>query len=482
MAWKAGASQEPNAGWHDMFFLRDNDDQFRLSPHALLELDFNSFFGSGVNSKSTAAGGSGLNPRFFVRRLRVGFDGDFLKRWSFAAYVDFGPSTDNADGTAELYAGPAGQTPTGSTSRYRPVQGSAVEVNMADVWVNYSLCPCLNFQFGQFRAPISMENRTSDWQVSRMERNLAIRGFVVPANRETGLMVWGDVGDKVFSYELAVVGGDGQNRPEVDAAGDFIGRLLVRPLGKVKLLKDAHVGVSLRHGERDSEAVGYQYPAITSDQGYILFNPSYTDSLGRRVRVIPSGAQNTVGGELRLPIGPVDIRGEAYYVANHTREGIDGFQLTNTERLGTLKGTAFYGSVTWWALGDSFISGDAGYQRPTKLNLHKKEKIKRGLEITGMFSAILADYDGNSRGGSDDTKTPGSTSNPASDIDIWQFTGELSYWHSRWVRMSFDYGAYFTPKSGSTENLAVVPGNVTKDADPNAHLLHEVATRLQVWF
>ena len=483
MSWKPGGTQEPLAGWHGMFFVRDADENFRLSPHALLQLDFNGFVGPGVNGKSVSApGGAGLPPRFFARRFRFGLVGEFLKRWSFKADIDFLPATDNAQGLDELFAAPVGVAPTGSSARYQPVQTASVSVRPADLYINYGLCPCLNFQIGQMRPPVSMENRSPDWQNTFMERSIAVRGFVVPAGRESGLMLWGDIGEKLFSYELMVDGGDGEDRFSIGTTADFAGRLMTRPFQGVKAIKDAHIGVSARHGERDPDAVGYNYPAITTGQGFILYNPSYTDSTGRKVKVIPSGAQNLIGGELRLPIGPLDIRGEAYYVANHTREAIDGYQFTNTERLGTLKGVAFYGQVTWWVLGDKFVSGDPGYIRPSKLNLKKKDEIKRGLEVAGLASGVIGDYVGSSRGGTPDANTPGATTNSASSFKTYQFALEASYWHSRWVRMTFNYAMYFTPSSGTTENSAVVPGNVYPTTPiASAHLLHELGLRLQLW-
>ena len=481
MTWKPGTSQEPLAGWHGMFFVRDADDNFRLTPHALLQLDFNGFVGHNVNGKSLSApNGAGMPPRFFVRRFRAGVQGEFLHRWQYRADIDFAQSTDNAEGLGELYAAKPGVTPTGSTARYLPVQGAAVAVNLADVWINYSLCPCLNFQFGQYRPPVGMEERTADWQTTFMERSLATRGFVVPANRETGLMLWGDIGEKLVSYEFMVAGGDGQNRPEVDSAVDWIGRLMTKPFGSVKAIKDVEIGVSARHGERDPDAVGYNYPTITSGQGFVLYNPSYIDSTGRPVKVIPSGAQNLIGGELRVPVGPVDIRGEGYYVANHTREAIDGFQFANTERLGTIKGGAFYAQATLWFLGDSYISGDPGYLRPAKLNLKRKDEIKRGPEISALFSGIIGDYVGSSRGGQNDANTAGAP-NTASKFKIYQFAAEASYWHSKWVRMTFNYSFYLTPGSGTTANAAVVPGNVFGTHDNTSHFLHELGLRLQLW-
>jgi hypothetical protein len=482
LAVRDSATGEPVAGWHNMFFIRDPDGQFRLSPSGDIQLDFHSFFGTGVDSVPTVAKGAGLPPRFFVKRLRFGVHGEFLKRWSFLANFDVTQATSNNSGTDETSSAPPGVDPTADSARYRPTQGIDAGVGLRDAYINYSLCPCLNIQVGQFRSPIGQENRTSDASTPMMERSLATRGFIVPGQRETGLMLWGDFGDDVFTYEVAILGGDGQNRATVDAAPDFAGRLLVAPLKMIKLIKDARIGVGARHGQRDQEAVGYDVVPFSTQQGWVLWNTAYSDSQGRRTHIIPSGAQNTIGGEIYLPVGPVDIAGEAYYNAYHTREAIDGFTLTNTERLGTLSGVGLTTWVDWWAFGDERIGSAVGRQKPPKLNLRKKADYKRGLELTALFSAILASYDGNSRGGDDDEKTPGSVGNPATDIDIFQIGAAASYWHTRGVRISVNYNLYMTPGSGSSENLAVVPGNVVEPKDAEAHLLHELGTRLQLQF
>ena len=307
LALRDGASGEPIAGWHGMFFLRDPDGNFRLSPTGDMMLDFTAAAGPGVDDLPSSKGGAGLVPRFFVRRLRVGITGDFLKRWSFAAAFDLAQQVNNPLGTDETSAAPPGVDPTADSGRYRPPQGLDAGIGLRDVWVNYSLCPCLNFQVGQFQPPMTLENRTSDTVTPLMERSVATRTFIVPGQREAGLMLWGDFGDDVFTYELAVVGGDGQNRATVDMAADFIGRLLLAPLKSVKLIKDARIGVSARHGQRDAAVVGYDVVPFSTNNGFVLWEPQYRDSLGRRTHVIPSGAQNTIGGELVFPIGPVDI-------------------------------------------------------------------------------------------------------------------------------------------------------------------------------
>ncbi len=62
LALRDGASGEPVAGWHDMFFIRDPEGNFRLSPVGDMMLDFHSFLGHNVDGESTAAGGSGMPP------------------------------------------------------------------------------------------------------------------------------------------------------------------------------------------------------------------------------------------------------------------------------------------------------------------------------------------------------------------------------------------------------------------------------------
>ncbi|MBL9026278.1 MAG: hypothetical protein JNL21_29050 [Myxococcales bacterium] len=480
LAVRDSSSGEPVAGWHNMFFIRDPDGQFRLSPTGDIQLDFNSWFGKNVDSVPTVNGGAGLHPRFFARRIRFGMHGEFLKRWTFLANFDVTSPLSNPVGTDEVSAAPPGVDPTADTARFRAVQGVDGGIGMREAWINYSLCPCLNVEFGQFRPPISQENRTADWSTPLLERSLAVRTFIVPANREAGLMLWGDFGDDVFTYEVAVTGGDGQNRFTVDASPDFIGRLLVAPLKGVKLIENARIGISARHGQRDQENVGYDVVPISTQQGWVLWNSTYADSRGNRVHIIPSGAQNVIGGELLVPVGPVDIAAEGYYAAYHTREALDGFALTNTERLGTLSGVGLTSWVDWWAFGDERIGAPVGRMKPQKLNLRKKAEYKRGLQLTALFSAILGSYDGNSRGGIDDAATPGSAGNPATDIDAFQFGLGANYWHTRSVRLALNYNLFFTPGSGGRENLAVVPGNIVEPTDADANLLHELGTRVQL--
>ena len=174
-----------------------------------------------------------------------------------------------------------------------------------------------------------------------------------------------------------------------DAFPDVVGRVYSRPLavsGEGSFFELAQIGVSARYGARDQEYVDCDYPAIATGQGFVLWQPAYTDSYGRLNRVLPSGDQWALGGELRLPFDlpggrAIDVRGEAYWVSNGTREAIDGTQLSNTERFGRMEGIGWYAMVSFWAWGDAFVSGEPGLWRPVTVDPSAPPELLRGLEI-----------------------------------------------------------------------------------------------------
>jgi hypothetical protein len=475
------------AGWSDGFYLRDQNNYFQLFPRALVQTDVYGFFGAGAAAVPATDGGVGLKSRLLIRRARLGLGGEFLKRWSFMIEGELGgQDPNNTNGAAQLSAAPAGKAPTAATARYAPLDSVGSRAGLADVWISYRYAPWLNLMVGQFNLPFSMENRTADDYTPWMERNLAIRSFVVPSSKDLGGMLWGDIERGLVSYEIGVFGGDGQNRPSVDNRVDFSGRVYARPfasLGTGSLAKHTQIGLSARHGDRDPASVGYDYPAITTGQGFELWKPAYTDSLGRFVHVLPSGSQNAIGGELRTRLSEFALQGEVYYVANNTREAVDGFQLTNTERLGQIHGLGWYLQLSGWLLGDSFVAPDPGMNRPRRLDtrVEGEGRPRRGLELIAIMSGINANYSGATRKGA--TADP---LTPSADITVYELGLAAQYWHTKHVRFAVNYIVYDTPESGDrTKNQAVVPANLpptsTTAATPG-HLLHELGARLALSF
>jgi hypothetical protein len=472
------ADSAPIAGYRDGFYVRDPGDHFRLYPRVRLNIDAYSFFGPGVADVPADGGGVGLAPRLFVRRFRLELGGDFFKkRISFLASAELGgQSLSNVNGRTQQSAAKPGQAPSAISARYAPVEAVSSTATPQDVWINVHVIDGLDFMLGQYQAPISLENRTSEGLTPFMERNVAIRGFVVPGGKETGLTAWGDLFGGVLSYELGVFGGDGQNRPQVDSAFDFAGRLVTRPLLHLGgPLARAQIGASARVGVRDAKSVAYDIPQITSGQGFVLWDSTYKDSLGRTLHVIPSGTQSVFGGELRVPFGIGALQAEAYYVSNHTREAVEGFQLSNTERLGEMRGVGWYGQLSFWPVGDAFVGGEPGVTRPRSPDLSKPEEpLKKGLELIGLVGGINARYDGIARGGAADAKTP------RAPIIIYEYGFAASYWMTRAIRVTANYIIYHTPNSGSADNLALVPGNIAATPRADAHLLHELGARLSL--
>ena len=455
------------------FFLRDARDNFRLYPHGLIETDVYGFAGKGVAKAAAPDLAAGLKPRLFIRRARIGFEGELLKRWSFAAVLELGGQA--------VANSPAA---TGGSGRYAPVEGAASGVFPADVFINYSVCKCLNLQVGHFLVPYSMDNRTGETYYPLQERSVGVRGFAVTSPRDLGGMIWGELGPRVISYEVGIFGGDGQNRPSVDARVDVIGRLFVRPFAVGAtggLAKYTQIGVSARHGDRDPKSVGYDYPAITTGQGFVLWKPTYTDSLGRQVHILQSGAQNQIGGEFRTQVSRFALQGEAHYVVNNTREAVDGYQLTNTERLGRMKGVGWYAQLSAWPFGDAFLGPEPGVSQPKHLDLRSRDtpKVPHGLELIAIVSGVNASHQGATRLGSKaDAKTP------SGNIDVFQIGGGVNYWHSRHVRVGFNYMAYLAPSAGTANNLAVVPDNLqqTDGKAGTGTVLHELSGRVAIAF
>lgn len=471
------------AGWSGGFFLRDPDNYFVLFPSALVQTDFYSFVGPGVASVPATSGGDGLATRLFIRRARLGFGGEFMKRWLFNAEVEFGgQDVGNNDGNAESLAAPSGITPSDSTGRSAAVSGITTAAAPANVWIMYRFAPWLNITVGQFNVPFSLSNRTQDAYNAWMERPLPVRAFAVPSSKDLGVMLSGDIGDGLLSYELGVFGGDGRNRPSVDSRVDFIGRLSMHPFahGKGTFEKSFQVGVSGRHGDRDARAVGYDSTPITTNQGFVLWKATRTDSLGRQLHVLPSGGQNAIGGEVRLRGTNVAFQGELDYVNNSTREAFDGFQRTYTERLGSLSGLGWYAEVSAWPFGEAFIPPEPGVDQPRKLDPEQRERPRRGLQLLGIVGGVNARYEGASRGdGAPDPAMAGAK------ITVYQYGLGANYWQTKHVRFALNYILYHTPSSGNAaENLAVVPDNLKlPGAEPGrGHFLHEFGARLSLAF
>jgi phosphate-selective porin OprO/OprP len=131
-----------------------------------------------------------------VRRARFGVRGQFAKDFKYQLLANFGNDT--------------GFGSTSSTAD--------------EMWVNYAANPEMQFQFGLFKMPFSLEQLTSSNNIDFMERSLIgnTDGEFIPA-KETGFMLHG-IPKPGLVYQLAVSRGRG-NKDAVSDGLDYIGRL-----------------------------------------------------------------------------------------------------------------------------------------------------------------------------------------------------------------------------------------------------------------
>ena len=128
--------------------------------------------------------------------------------------------------------------------------GAASSTTTMDVaWVNYAANPELQYQFGLFKMPFSLEQLTSSNNIDFMERSLIgqVEGEFIPG-KETGFMLHG-VPKTGLTYAVAVSRGRG-NKDAVSDGLDYIGRVTtnIADLQGSKAYV-AHLGAAYSTGE-----------------------------------------------------------------------------------------------------------------------------------------------------------------------------------------------------------------------------------------
>ena len=131
-----------------------------------------------------------------VRRARFGVRGQFAKDFKYQLLANFG----------------------------NDVGASSTTSTMDEMWVNYAANPEMQFQFGLFKMPFSLEQLTSSNNIDFMERSLIgnTDGEFIPA-KETGFMLHG-IPKPGLTYALALSRGRA-NKDAISDGFDYIGRV-----------------------------------------------------------------------------------------------------------------------------------------------------------------------------------------------------------------------------------------------------------------
>jgi len=467
----------PLAGWHNgVAYLRDPHDNFRIYPQGRAHVDGYAYMGNGV-------GATALKPTIFLRRIRPEITGEILGTFVFSIAAEIGANAvDNANGTNETSAAPPGTAPGATTGRYAAGESVRISAQPTDVYIGGRFLDGLfNFQVGQFDAPFTMENRTSDKYIPFLERSYVARVVGVPTNKELGAMVWGEPKNKVIHYSLGLFDGDGQNRLNMDGRGDFMARVFAHPLffmkpKKAMGLQDTQVGLSVRYGSRDPKTVTYDYFPMNTQGGYSFWTGVYRGANGW-THILPSGDQIGVATEARIPFGKFDLTHELVWIQNDTREALEGYQATNTERYGQMSGFAQYAMLGFWVYGKRDINGMPGYENFTRVDFSKNDPADPpwAVQLLARWEMMSLNYKSASRAGTVDAR------NIDGDIVAHGLGLGANVWFTKHIRTSLNYRVDLFPDAGpGLTNRAQAPNNRQGAQSGNAGELHELSFRLAV--
>lgn len=358
------AVTEPIAGISDgTLFLRSPDNLFQAFPGGRLQLD--GYFYNHSTDKLP-------NNTFLVRRARLELFG-----W-MGPWVGFNIAGDFAAG------------PTASANPLAPSAQNATDAYiLLAPWKDLAI-----LQVGQFDAPFTLENRTSDKYSDLMERSSTVRTFAIPSNKELGAMLHGLVLSKMLYYSFGVFNGDGQNFKNADNTFDVMGRAFVAPFA---LLKDSPIenvtlGGSVWLGHRGAK--GLALGAQQTLGGFRYFGDKWTSSLDSTIplELHQHGGIQAFAIELNAPITHrFALRFEA--VNKRQELGEDDVSKTASGTLSTLghatlEGWSMYLQASVWLIGDDTIVGRPGLQLPQRFSKFGAKTPQHGLQLVARVERL----------------------------------------------------------------------------------------------
>jgi hypothetical protein len=419
-------SSEPLAGWSDgTAFLRSPDNQFFLFPNGRLQND-GLFYKSDNHTPFNT---------FTIRRARLELAG-----W-IGPWVYFHLAGDFAAGP------PAAAAPVAPTN-----------LNTTDDFIGIAPFKTLAIlQFGQYDAPFTLENRTSDKYFDFMERSVTVRAFGIPSNKEIGGMLTGYNDERNYLYSVGVFNGDGQNFKNVDGFFDVMGRAWIAPFSFTgpEALHDAEVGGSFWTGNRSNAL-----PAATqtTQAGFTFWNPSWTWTQGTTktpMQLRQQGRLNEFAIEVNVPVEhKYGIRSE-YVWKRQPLSAENVTTATSSVILGgvNLNGFSIYGEAWFWALGDDRIIGDQqGIQPYTRWKKFGVKPPQDGVMLAFRFEYLSEETTEEADAAALMLGNPeiGSTK-----VTVYEFG--VNYWHSKRFRATFNY--IFNHFAGTAKFITSLPSS-----------------------
>ncbi len=269
-----------------------NDGQNSVALTGRLQIDGKAF------TKDT-----GDNSSFYIRRARLAAAAKWHKYYSALVEAEFG-------------------------------KGKA---RLNDAYLNIGWWKSLQFKFGQFKQPFSMEELHSDNWIWTIERSLI--NSLAPS-RDIGLMTYGELGQGTAYWYLALSNGQGKNETNDQNEGkDIAGRFVVAPLRHTgnSLFRDLYVGGSATWGDQDSTASDWW-------NGGKLITPTSNTWFLVNGDVLQDGLRTRYGAEIFWSYGPFGFMGEL------VKADFAGLELNSVKRDLSIWGG--YAQATWMITGE----------------------------------------------------------------------------------------------------------------------------------
>ena len=295
-------------------------------------------------------------------------------------------------------------------------------------------------QLGQFDAPFTLENRTSDRYLDFFDRGAAVRAFAIPENKDQGLMVHGTNPTRNFYYSAAVLNGEGPAVTGASGHVDVMARAWVAPFSfrAPGFLRDVTLGGSAWTGERSGEVA---LQAQSTQGGYVFLTPILWWMSGRMEPLALRQQGRVEAGALELN-APFAHRFGARFEWIAKRQPLAAFDTSNPTRPSiaggaSLSGWAGYAEIWGWVLGSDRLLGAVaapGLELPVRYSDLRDANARGGLMLSARVDHIEEALAANAN-----ATAAGVGIGSVGQTRLTAFTLGGSYWYTRRVRLMVNY-------------------------------------------
>jgi len=300
-------------------------------------------------------------------------------------------------------------------------------------------------QAGQFDAPFTMENRTSDAYTDFIERSMVARSVGAPRNKEVGAMVHGLLGNGVFYYSAGVFNGDGPDFRNLDNQPDAIGRLTISPFASGDSgFRRLTLGGSGWYGRH---VFGPAFPPQATPGGVRFVAPQWTTGppggAMRSLELRENGKVLSFGAELTIPLGRhAGLRGEAVYKQQDLAETETLNEQVSELGAPRLTALAAYGEVWLWLAGDERMLPAPGLQLPHRIEPRYRRAFEDGLMLAARGELAKEDLVDTNSTLADPTRAT---------TRVISGTAGVNYWRGSFARISIN--CVLNMWSGTSETI-----------------------------